>query len=93
MGGSGVERGQAANCSAICPLCRSAAMNPAITRLGLGPTAVAPTTDYVLHDDRALRYSLVVMATLAHVSAAALLAIAPRFYFGRYRFGNFATTV
>jgi MFS family permease len=41
--------------------------------LGLGPTAVALTTDYVFRDDGALRYSLLLVATLAHVAAAALL--------------------
>lgn len=41
--------------------------------LGLGPTAVAMTTDYVFQDDNAVRYSLFVVATLAHVVAALLL--------------------
>jgi MFS family permease len=41
--------------------------------LGLGPTAVAMTTDFVFHKDNAIHYSLVVVGTLAHVGAAALL--------------------
>jgi MFS family permease len=41
--------------------------------LGLGPTAVAMTTDYVFQDDNAVRYSLLLVATLAHVIAALLL--------------------
>jgi MFS family permease len=41
--------------------------------LGLGPTAVAMTTDFVFHRDNAIHYSLVVVGTLAHVGAAALL--------------------
>ncbi len=41
--------------------------------LGLGPTAVAMATDYVFHNDRAIHYSLVVVGTLAHFGAAALL--------------------
>jgi MFS family permease len=41
--------------------------------LGLGPTAVAMTTDYVFQDDNAVRYSLLLVATLAHVVAALLL--------------------
>jgi len=38
--------------------------------LGLGPTAVAMTTDYVFADDLAVRYSLLSVATLAHVGSA-----------------------
>jgi MFS family permease len=41
--------------------------------LGLGPTAVAMATDFVFGDDLAVRYSLVVVATLAHVVSAILL--------------------
>jgi MFS family permease len=41
--------------------------------LGLGPTAVAMTTDYIFQDDNAVRYSLLAVATLAHVVAAILL--------------------
>ncbi|MGH9834878.1 MAG: spinster family MFS transporter [Blastocatellia bacterium] len=41
--------------------------------LGIGPTAVAMTTDYVFQDDNAVRYSLLLVATLAHVVAALLL--------------------
>src|SRR5215471_528430 len=46
--------------------------------LGLGPTAVAMMTDFVFHSDRAINYSLVVVGTLAHLVAAALLAIGLR---------------
>ncbi len=41
--------------------------------LGLGPTAVALCTDYLFADDSALRYSLLIVATLAHLMAAVLL--------------------
>ncbi|HJY88605.1 MAG TPA: MFS transporter [Candidatus Acidoferrales bacterium] len=46
--------------------------------LGLGPTAVAMMTDFVFHNDRAINYSLVVVGTLAHLVAAALLGIGLR---------------
>lgn len=41
--------------------------------LGLGPTAVALVTDYVFADDNALRYSIVIVTTLAVLSSALLL--------------------
>jgi hypothetical protein len=41
--------------------------------LGLGPTVVALTTDYVFRDDAAIRFSLLAVATVAHLAAAALL--------------------
>ena len=41
--------------------------------LGIGPTAVALTTDYVFGDDRAVNYSLLIVATAAHLVAAVLL--------------------
>ncbi len=41
--------------------------------LGLGPTAVAVMTDYVFRNDNAVNYSLLVVGTLAHIGAAALL--------------------
>ncbi|HEV1994433.1 MAG TPA: MFS transporter [Candidatus Acidoferrum sp.] len=41
--------------------------------LGLGPTAVAMTTDFVFHNDKAIHYSLVVVGILAHLGAATLL--------------------
>lgn len=41
--------------------------------LGLGPTAVALTTDYVFGEDAAVRYSLIVVATAAHIGSAFLL--------------------
>lgn len=41
--------------------------------LGIGPTAVAMTTDYVFHDDKAVRYSIMIVTTIAHVVAALLL--------------------
>ena len=41
--------------------------------LGLGPTAVALTTDYIFRDDSAVNYSLLVVGVTAHLAAAALL--------------------
>ncbi|MCU9949299.1 spinster family MFS transporter [Pseudomonas sp. PDM13] len=41
--------------------------------LGLGPTAVALVTDYVFADDKALRYSLLVVTSLAVFSSVVLL--------------------
>ncbi|HVS15145.1 MAG TPA: MFS transporter [Thermoanaerobaculia bacterium] len=41
--------------------------------LGLGPTAVAMTTDFVFGDDLAVRYSILAVATLAHIGSALLL--------------------
>jgi len=41
--------------------------------LGIGPSAVAAATDWVFEDDQAVRYSLVSVATFAHLAAAALL--------------------
>jgi MFS family permease len=41
--------------------------------LGIGPTAVAVTTDYVFGYDDAVRYSLFIVSLLAHVVAAVLL--------------------
>ena len=41
--------------------------------LGVGPTAVAMTTDYVFHDDNAVNYALAIVCTIAHVLAGILL--------------------
>jgi MFS family permease len=41
--------------------------------LGLGPTAIAAVTDYVFHDDLAVRYSLLIVTCIAHLVAGALL--------------------
>lgn len=41
--------------------------------LGLGPTAVAATTDYVFRDDRAVNYSLAIVTVVANLLAAAIL--------------------
>ncbi|WP_375740047.1 spinster family MFS transporter [Pseudomonas boanensis] len=41
--------------------------------LGLGPTAVALFTDYVFDDDAALRYSLLIVTSVAVTSSVALL--------------------
>lgn len=41
--------------------------------LGIGPTAVAMTTDYVFRNDDAVNYSLLIVATAAHLAAALLL--------------------
>ncbi|MGH9842828.1 MAG: MFS transporter, partial [Blastocatellia bacterium] len=40
---------------------------------GLGPTAVALVTDYVFHDDYALKYSLVIIGAISHLASAVLL--------------------
>jgi MFS family permease len=42
--------------------------------LGLGPTAVALVTDYVLHDEGAVHVSLLVVGVLANLAAVGLLA-------------------
>lgn len=42
--------------------------------LGIGPTAVALVTDFVFADDAALRYSLLIVTTLAVLSSITLLA-------------------
>jgi MFS family permease len=41
--------------------------------LGLGPTAVALVTDYVFGYDESVRYSLLIVTTIAHIVAGALL--------------------
>lgn len=41
--------------------------------LGIGPTAVAIFTDYVFHDDMAIRYSIFIVASIATVGAIACL--------------------
>ncbi len=41
--------------------------------LGVGPTAVAMTTDYVFRDDNAVNYSLLIVCSIAHVVSALLL--------------------
>ncbi len=41
--------------------------------LGLGPTAVAMTTDYVFRNDQAVNYSLLIVSTAAHILATLLL--------------------
>lgn len=41
--------------------------------LGIGPTAVAMTTDYVFRDDNAVNYSLLIVATIAHIASTLLL--------------------
>jgi len=40
---------------------------------GLGPLAVALVTDYVFHNDHALKYSLVIVGALSHLASAVLL--------------------
>jgi MFS family permease len=44
-----------------------------VVGLGLGPTAVALVTDYVFHDDYAIRYSLMIVGCVAQLIAALLL--------------------
>lgn len=41
--------------------------------LGVGPTAVALVTDFVFHDDMALRYSLLIVTSLALLGGVVLL--------------------
>lgn len=41
--------------------------------LGLGPTCIALCTDHLFRDDAALRYSLLLVSTAAHLAAAVLL--------------------
>lgn len=41
--------------------------------LGIGPTAVAMTTDYVFDNDAMVNYSLAVVTTIAHIISAVLL--------------------
>jgi MFS family permease len=41
--------------------------------LGIGPTAVAMTTDYVFHNDNAVNYSILIVCTVAHVASTLLL--------------------
>lgn len=41
--------------------------------LGVGPTAVALVTDYVFADDLALKYSLLIVGTVANIAAILLL--------------------
>ncbi|VXA97209.1 MFS transporter [Pseudomonas sp. 8AS] len=48
--------------------------------LGVGPTAVALVTDYVFADDQALRYSLLLVSSLAVLSSVVLLGMSLRPY-------------
>jgi MFS family permease len=41
--------------------------------LGIGPTAVAATTDFIFGDDQSVRYSLLIVASVAHIVSAVLL--------------------
>jgi len=41
--------------------------------LGMGPTAVALTTDFIFRNDQMVGYSLLLVGTLAHIVAAILL--------------------
>ena len=50
--------------------------------LGLGPTAIAAVTDYVFHDDLAVRYSLLIVTCIAHLVAGALLWFSLKQYLG-----------
>ncbi len=42
--------------------------------LGVGPTAVAVVTDYVFHDDNAVGWSMLIVGSIANLSAIAFLA-------------------
>ncbi len=48
--------------------------------LGIGPTAVALVTDYVFADDQALRYSLLIVTSLAVFSSVVLLSMSLKPY-------------
>jgi MFS family permease len=48
--------------------------------LGLGPTAVALVTDYVFHDDLAVRYSMIIVGCSACVVAAFTLSAGLKSY-------------
>ena len=48
--------------------------------LGIGPTAVALVTDYVFADDQALRYSLLIVSSLAVFSSIVLLSMSLKPY-------------
>jgi MFS family permease len=48
--------------------------------LGVGPTAVALMTDYVFRDDNMVRYSLLIVATAAHLVSALLWWIGLKHY-------------
>ncbi|MWV10718.1 MFS transporter [Pseudomonas sp. R-28-1W-6] len=48
--------------------------------LGVGPTAVALVTDYVFADDQALRYSLLLVSSLAVLSSVVLLGMSLKPY-------------
>ena len=41
--------------------------------LGIGPTAVALVTDYVFHDDQALKWSMLIVGTIANLVAIGFL--------------------
>ncbi|MCY1465108.1 hypothetical protein D9M71_832170 [compost metagenome] len=43
--------------------------------LGIGPTAVAIITDYVFGDDMSLRYSLMIVTSIAVMSSVVLLSM------------------
>jgi hypothetical protein len=48
--------------------------------LGIGPTAVASITDFVFHDDLAVRWSILIITSIGCLSAMALLAAGMRPY-------------
>jgi spore maturation protein SpmA len=48
--------------------------------LGLGPTAVALVNDYVFRDDQAVRYSLLIVTTVAELAAIVFLWLGLRPY-------------
>ena len=48
--------------------------------LGVGPTAVALLTDYVFHDDQAVRWSILIIAAIGSAGAVALLVAGLRPY-------------
>ena len=51
-----------------------------IIGLGIGPTAVALITDYVFQDDKALRYSLMIVSTIATIASIVLLSLSLKPY-------------
>ncbi|MGH3430613.1 MAG: hypothetical protein ACRDQZ_24110, partial [Mycobacteriales bacterium] len=49
---------------------------------GLGPTLVAVLTDYLFRDDNALKYSLVIVGSAAHLMSGVLLWIGLKYFRG-----------
>lgn len=52
----------------------------ALIGLGVGPSAIALVTDYLFRDETMLRYSMIVVAAPAMMTAAVMILIARKFY-------------